>query len=178
MGGFGVGAARVSHGSRAEYEPVDVGVRALHRAHRVRYRFRHEGGRGVRAIDGAAPRGRRRARAQTDAHSPRARRAESSPPRTWPSATTASSFPKRALRDRAKAIEPDAALPDLQAPHALLVQAWTDRAAAYLAILQAYGRRPRRVRCGREEEPRRESDEEQYFDDVEKVLAAHGATLR
>ena len=84
-----------------------------------------------------------------------------------------------ALRDRAKAIEPDAALPELQAPHALLVQAWTDRAAAYLAILQAY-------RAGdltafdaaAKKNLDAKATEEQYFDDVEKVLAAHGASLR
>jgi len=84
-----------------------------------------------------------------------------------------------ALRDRAKAIEPDAALPDLQAPHALLIQAWSDRAAAYLAILQAY-------RAGdvatfdaaAKKNMDAKAAEEQYFDDVEKVLAAHGATLR
>ncbi len=84
-----------------------------------------------------------------------------------------------ALRDRAKAIEPDPALPELQAPHALLVQAWTDRAAAYLAILQAYRADDLTAfDAAAKKNLDAEASEEQYFDDVEKVLAAHGATLR
>ena len=84
-----------------------------------------------------------------------------------------------ALRDRAKAIEPDAALPELQAPHALLVQAWTDRAAAYLEILRAYRAEDLPAFDAAAKKNRdAEAAEEQYFDDVEKVLAAHGATLR
>jgi hypothetical protein len=84
-----------------------------------------------------------------------------------------------ALRDRAKAIEVDEALPDLAAPHALLVQAWTDRAAAYLAILQAY-----RVDdlaafdLAAKKNLDAKAAEEQYFEDVDKVLAPHGAKLR
>ena len=84
-----------------------------------------------------------------------------------------------ALRDRAKAIEPDAALPELQAPHALLVQAWSDRAAAYLAILQAYKADDLAAfDAAAKKNLDAKATEEQYFDDVEKVLAAHGATLR
>ena len=84
-----------------------------------------------------------------------------------------------ALRDRAKAIEPDAALPDLQAPHALLVQAWSDRAGAYLALLQAYRANDMAAfDAAAKKNLDAKAAEEQYFDDVEKVLAAHGATLR
>ena len=84
-----------------------------------------------------------------------------------------------ALRDRAKAIEPDAALPELQAPHALLVRAWTDRAAAYLEILRAYRAADLTAfDAAAKKNLDAKATEEQYFDDVEKVLAAHGATLR
>jgi hypothetical protein len=84
-----------------------------------------------------------------------------------------------ALRDRAKAIEVDSALPDLAASHALLVQAWTDRASAYLAILQAYrADNVAALEAAAKKNRDAKADEEQYFEDVEKVLAEHGATLR
>ncbi len=121
----------------AEYKPRDVDVRALRRARGVQFRQGH-GGRGiVRELDGAAPRGRRRARAQPG----RARRGHDQ----READRTRSRRPVRrclvpaagALRDRAKAIEVDQALPDL-GPARAPRPSWSHRADAYLAILQAY----------------------------------------
>jgi electron transfer flavoprotein alpha subunit len=84
-----------------------------------------------------------------------------------------------ALRDRAKAIEVDAALPDLAAPHALLVQSWSDRADAYLAILQAYRADDLSAfDAAAKKDLDAKAGAEQYFEDVDKILGAHGATLR
>jgi hypothetical protein len=83
------------------------------------------------------------------------------------------------LRDRAKAIDLDEALPALGPPHAILVESWTARADAYLAILQAYRADDLATfDAATKKSLDAKADEERYFEDVGKVLAEHGVTLR